>query len=193
VLQRWRQRRLFRRTPQAAIDRLPTRGLVHIAGRVAADAPLLRAAVSGRPCVLFELEVHEWRDGVSRALVRELSDRRIPIEDGTGMAWIATAHAACHLYRSDRLLGGHSTDAPRAFAAYARRAGLSLRDELGERRSFSWSERILMPGDPVAVVGLISAVADPGLPTLGRELPFRAEIRSARQQRLVITDQPVLG
>ena len=188
-----RLRRRFRKATAFAIDALPE----DTVGRITAHAqPLgetLLAPVSGRPCVLWVLEVIEnlGEDWPSRRLVREQRGVPFVLDDHGARAIIepASAVAALVFDHTSKSGGAYNADRlqKRVLAEFLAHRDFTHTVEL------AFHEAIVEVGEKVAVLGSGTREPDPDAPpTAAYREGGRTRLRltSSEKYPLAITDDP---
>ena len=150
ALHGWRVRRLIQDTPTAKIRSMPM-GRVEIEGTVTARSGT-RAALSGRECAYWELDVSVQSGKRGWTIVqREQSGSPFYLEDGTGVALIYPRGAECRVTHALEE-ACHGLSLPPVYADYLAGRDLKLRHvwRLGAMR---FRERMLLEGSHVYVLG----------------------------------------
>jgi hypothetical protein len=150
-----RQLRALRRT--AVKDARP--GPIKVVGRATVNEgwPVLKAPLSGRTCVLYEVVVREvrvTRKNRTTELLRDRNAREFLVEDGTGRA-LVPAHDRFELAldHDARKSSGWRRDPTPELVAYLRSRGVTSATLLGWNRNLEYSEGVVELGETVAVLG----------------------------------------
>jgi len=150
-----RQLRALRRT---AIKDAKS-GPIKVVGRAVDDEgwPILKAPLSGRTCVLYEVVVrerHVTRKGRTSEDLRDRNSREFLVDDGTGRA-IVPAHDRFQLALDHDVSqrSGWRRDPTPELVAYLRTRGVTSATLLGWNRNLEYSEGVVEPGETVAVLG----------------------------------------
>ena len=151
----------FRRIPMLPIAALPKSGQVKAMGR--AGGSLIRSPILDTPCVLWQLEVQEYRgsgkNGQWVTLLKQASSPPIEIDDGTGRVWAVPSGAELVLDDDLRAAHGLFGNMTPQIEAAVERLGVSLRGVLGFRRSLRVRERLIVPGEQIFALGLAEEAA----------------------------------
>ncbi|HEU4325099.1 MAG TPA: GIDE domain-containing protein [Roseiflexaceae bacterium] len=161
--------RLLRRVRQSralVADTRPDDGPAKIGG--AASGSTLSAPLSGRPCVLWHVEVDESRSvltqGRRKLLYRQTSGEHITVSSG---ALLAHVHVTDHkLFLSDDLRASQSRFTPLSAALRTRlhQLGVPTEGALRLGRQLHVVERLIAPGEQVFVQGEVEQIG--GVPHL---------------------------
>lgn len=161
LLQPIRQIIRLRRVPTLPIGVLPHRGQVEAVGR--ASGSIVLSPSSDTPCVLWQVEVQEYRgsgkSGHWVTILKRTSSQPIEIADGTERVWTVPSDA--ELVLNDDLRAAHGlfgTMTPQIEAA-VERMGVPLRSAMGFKRSVRVHERRIVPGEPIFALGLAEEAA----------------------------------
>lgn len=117
---------------------------VAVTGQIVGEA-LLRAPLTGRRCVAYELRLRCGHD----ALAHEAAATAITLSDGTGMVRVDGTRAVVRLPRRDRFRNVGQT-----------RRGRKLLGRLGLARNgvpYDGFEAVLLPGDRATAIGRVDA------------------------------------
>jgi|SRR4051812_45723080 hypothetical protein len=175
--------------PRSSIAR-GAEGSIRVTGRVRRHGELLKAPVSGRPCVAFHLLVeHYTREGWDKLL--ELRDARpFVITDDTGEALVDTAAGPFHLALNSDERGG--TGLFDRIGEAQRQALMSVGtfeapgQNGGKRR---YREGIVREGENVAVGGRgVREVSAEGAGGNPRQPPQWLVLRGTAEEPLLISD-----
>jgi hypothetical protein len=193
-----RARRRARRTERALAARQRTwiseaHGPVRVAGRVHRDANLLKAPLSGRPCVVYELVIDELSSG-SPSLWQRLLDLRqacpFLLEDDSGTARIDTAGPGFVALIHDRVgvTSGIYPGNHLALSMVLESCGILPMTWFGRWRPLRYAEGVLEQGELVTAGGNGEREIDPAgdRPSL-RSPPQRLVIRGSEEEPLLIT------
>jgi hypothetical protein len=168
------------------IGELPEDTVGRIVGRVEPTGPMLRAPLTGRACVFYQVKV----SGDTGTIITEREGVAFRIVDETGAA-IVDPRAAEVAVVFDHEARTDIFTAPTAEQS----ALLARHGERSERwsgiRSLAFSEGVLEPGEDVAILG--AGVREPDLharPESGyrEELPTRLRLTSSPRYPLRISD-----
>ena len=157
---------------------------VKIAGRVESEQKLLKAPITGRACVFYQVEIGEWFNGSKTPLLSEASPERFALRDSTGLALIDPMRADVYLRPS--LITGHSGDFYLQHRALLRRHGYGMVDEYGELRSLAFRETIIAPDETITALGEVREEVDPAGATSYRELAHRSVLGSGKRDSLLL-------
>lgn len=162
--------------------------VVRIVGVLRHEGELLRAPLSGRACVHFDVRVSElvsrgkhssWVERFS-----EIGSRPFVIEDESGRALVETTRFVCAIVRDANRRSGTFQDATPEMEALLSRHAMDSTGFLGLNRSLRYEEGVLEPGERVTVLGRARWEDDPDRVEADRG---RGGYRtSARRRRLVI-------
>jgi hypothetical protein len=164
-------------------------GLVRVTGRVRRHGELLRAPISGRPCIAYQLLVENDKDGWGKLL--ELRDARpFVIADETGEALVDTTAGPFHLALNSDERGG--TGLLDRIGEAQRQALMSVGafespGRTGGKRRYR--EGILREGETVAVGGRgVREVSAEATSVNPREPPRWLVLRGTADDPLLISD-----
>jgi hypothetical protein len=163
----WRRKRLIENTPRSKVRSLAL-GRVELHGKALAGAEL-EAPVSGLPCVYFAFRIEEERgSGKNRRwhllLAGDSAEQPFFLEDETGRIRVDPAGADVEVPDHVRSLGS-GPDA--RVEALLLSKGISFGGFFGTVRRVRASEKRILPGDPLFVLGV--AQERPGLARERRE------------------------
>jgi hypothetical protein len=134
---------------------------VEVIGR--AGGGVLPSPISETPCVLWHVEVQEYRgsgkNGRWVTILKQTSGPPVEIDDGTGRIWAVPAGAKLILdddLRAARGLFGTMT--PQIEAALER-MGIPLSGVFGVQRALRVRERLIAPGEQIFALGLAEEAA----------------------------------
>jgi hypothetical protein len=173
-------------------------GEVRVAGRVRGTGELLRAPLTGRTCVAYELLVETTSSTGDRTQLRfrVVSEQRacaFLVEDESGIARVETSRSfVLDLPRDhtgsvgwlDRYPGDHGR-----LAEVVEAAGFQARNRFNRWRPISYGEGVLREGDFVVVGGVSDREADPmGEKPDARSPPERVVLRGSEETPLLISE-----
>ena len=165
--------------------------MVRVAGRVVpGEGGLVKAPVSGRPCVAWQLRLTAgWSLGRDRIVESDLCVGFV-LDDGSGPARVGYKVAVWALAR--RVEGaGSGDDVPATLAAWLAENHAS--DDWRDARRLRWSETRVEPGDEVAVVGIAHVGVDgDGEAATYRDVPKSVTIEGSDDAPLSLSDDPSL-
>jgi hypothetical protein len=165
-------------------------GIVRVTGRVRRRGELLKAPVSGRPCVAFQLLVeHHSGDGWGKLL--ELRDARpFVIADETGEALVDTAAGPFHLALNSDERGGTGLFDRIGEAQLQALMSVGAFESPGRTRGKRrYREGILREGETVAVGGRGVREVSAEAPSINpREPPQWLVLRGTADEPLLISD-----
>lgn len=186
MLETMRSRFRLNAKRSARISALPVQGHVKVRGTVHPKSVILRSPISGRSCVFYRLELHEWENGTKLPLLIETSDSLFRIDDESGSVLIDPSKVDCNLLRG--LMRGHSSDYVEQHREVLRRHNLTTVDLYGERRSLSFSESIIAAGETVSAIGTIRREADPRGAAHYREQPQKIILGADDEYSLLLSN-----
>jgi hypothetical protein len=161
--------------------------IVRIEGRVRVTDPALKAPLSGRACVHYDLQVEKQasKNRMERVL-RETKSISFAVEDESGVATVEVSSFQATVEFDKR---ESPTEPTAAQLRLLRAHGLDDRGFLGLRKQLTFREGVLEAGERVVVMGRVRLDDDPE----GALLPSDDYREQRRQKRLVIEayGQPV--
>jgi uncharacterized protein YjeT (DUF2065 family) len=172
-------------------------GAVRLTGRVRRIGELLRAPVSGRPCVAYQIVVdvptRSGGQGIWRRWVDTREARPFMVADESGEARIDTSGPFFMALIHDR---SESTDGlgrypgkHRALSLFLESTGLRPVNWLGRWKSLHYTESVLEEGALVSVGGASAREVDPNGDRAGpRSPPERLVLRGTEDLPLLISD-----
>jgi hypothetical protein len=184
------------RTTRTLSDRPRTRigdgtdGVVRLTGRVRRRGELLKAPVSGRPCVAFQLLVEgDNGDGWDK-LLESRDARPFVIADETGEALVDTAGGPFHLALNSDERGGTGLFDQIGEAQLQAVMSVGTFESPGRARGKRrYREGILCEGETVAVGGRGLREVSPEATSVNpRELPRWLVLRGTADEPLLISD-----
>jgi len=189
-----RARQRLSRRARVAIAEAPD-GLVRLTGRVHPMGEPLKAPISQRPCVAFQLVIR-MKDGQGRwAKVQELEDARpFTLADESGQAVVDTAAGPFSLSLVPSRSASSSfflsdTADLRIVRAMLRSANIETENIFGHEHGVRFSEAVLLPASKAAVGGRCAReVALDGERAGYRDVPQRLIVRGTSEERLVISN-----
>jgi hypothetical protein len=173
-------------------------GTVRVTGRVQGRGELLRAPVSRRSCVAYELRIEEAGEGGGELLLRRVACT-FAIVDETGVALIEPeGHFSFALVEDfpgeDGMLQMRDPEVRERVVAELRAFGIDPDEgSFGSRRSLRFREGVLEDGELASVLG--HAVHDPrpeGERRGPREPPSVLLLRGSSEHPLLISDDPTV-
>lgn len=192
-------RRALRAARRVPIAEVREGEVVRVTGRVRGVSELLRAPLSGRPCVFFEVTVEEYRSsGKSGRWVRILREQEAMdflVEDGTGKALVRADGMRVLAQRDHEQSSGTFNDATPELEAFLARHGEKSTGWIFNRR-LRYREGIFEPGETVTVLGEAHWEQDPDPETAGtgyRDVPKRLVLRPRPQGPVIASDEPGLA
>jgi hypothetical protein len=189
-----RARRAVRRLEALPVREASEGAMVKLVGTTAAAGPPLRAPLSGRACVGWQVTVEELCSPPSSPrrwsyLTEGREATAFLLGDETGQALVDGAMALL-LFRERPVLHA-SPERSVELEAFAAKAGLDLGSRSGREKRFF--ERALEVGVRACVLGLARWEPDPrGVEGGYRETPKRLIVRAPRGGLVVVTDDPQL-
>jgi len=151
----------FRRIPMLPIAALPKSGQVKAMGR--AGGSLIRSPILDTPCVLWQVEVQEYRgsgkNGQWVTILKQASSPPIEIDDGTGRVWAVASGAELVLDDDLRAAHGLFGNMTPQIEAAVERIGVPLRGMLGFKRSLRVREWLIAPDEQIFALGLAEEAA----------------------------------
>lgn len=183
-------KRAFASVKVAPIAEAPVGVLIKISGRIALEGgKSLIAPLSRRECAMWSVLVEEQ----SVTLVDERDSVEFIVEDASGRARVAMKPPVEISITSDaHVLSGTFDGRESHLVEFLQARGHSTSRFLGPNRQMRWRERILEPGDSVAIIGVGRREMDPDpLATSGyRGKAQRLVIEFNNQGPLLISDDP---
>jgi hypothetical protein len=192
-----RKRRALAALPSARIGE--AHGTVRVSGRIRPGEQLLKAPLSGRRCVGYELVIYTWGGVTSGGAEYGTAEWR----------WLVDAQKACPFFVADE--GGEAridTSGPfslalvhdrtgttkgrypgehRALARFLKSKGIDATTWLGGWRAFKYGEGVLVEGELVTVGGDSAEEIDPrGERTGLRSPPEKLVLRGTEKRPLLI-------
>jgi hypothetical protein len=171
-------------------------GEIRITGRVQARGELLRAPVSGRSCVAYQLEVEVEEGENWKTVIDTSAARAFLVNDATGEARVELdGPVVLALERDRRGATGFFDDIDEAARLSVERLleskGVSLKLWLGMRRNFRYKEGVLEEGEIVSIGGVaVREVDERAQPVAPRSLPTALVLRGTVDSPLLISDAP---
>ena len=183
--------RALSRRPRAWIRE--ARGLVRVTGRIHREGQLLKAPLSGRPCVVYEVVVDAFVNHGGTGLWRRFVDltgaRPFLLTDETGTARVDTSGPFFLALVHDRAgkTSGPYPGVHHALSVILEEHGLKATNWRGRWRPIFYSEGVLEQGALVSVGGNAAPEIDQGGESAGpRSLPERLVLRGTDAQPLLI-------
>jgi len=179
-----RIKRTIASAPHRAIAALSDGAVARVAGKVVlASAETIRAPLSGRACVFYEIRVQEWMQqthGYWRETVHELRGVPFTLEDDSGRVQIDPAGARAELETDKSTRSGPMDDATPVEEAFLERHHLSSKGFFANKQ-IRYRECAVEVGDTIAVTGTAAREGDAlciagtqSLPLLIEDEPIRA-------------------
>lgn len=189
-------RRALKSAPRMRIAQAPQGSVVKIAGRVRPVGPLLRAPISGRPCVYFEVIVEQYRSsgrsGYWERLIRETDVRDFLLEDGSGRALVQTIDMRVVAVYDNERRSGFMNDASPELKAFLASHGQSSEGILFNK-TLRYKEAVFEPNETVSALGVARWEHDPDPTEAGtgyRDMPKRLVIESRPEGPVLASDEP---
>ena len=170
-----------------ALGELGESGRAKIKAQVHPGGRLLKAPLTGRECVFYDLDVAEWLNGTKTPLLEESSTELFYVDDGTGKVAVDPSRVEISLPSS--LVRGHSSEYPEAHRALLKRHGYGMVDWYGELRSLAFRERVVAPGDTITALGSIRYESDPHGSAGYREQPRKRILGADAKHALLLSDR----
>lgn len=183
---RRRMKRTLRNAEAVDISAFPDRGAAKIVGTVRALSEPLRAPLSGRRCVCYEMRVAK-HDSMTPAIIREVEGEDFLVEDETGRALVRFRGSEVILSFGMRRKSDLLRDPTPEMVAFLERYGY-------EGRIYHWTyfynESVIEEGDEVAVYGAGAREPDPdpGAAPGYRQTGTRVVLGATRRRPLLISD-----
>jgi hypothetical protein len=143
------------------IAHAPAGEVVRIVGRIAARRELLRAPLSGRPCVAWRLVIELFGSASWRPCASDDGSSDFEIVDDSGVALVETARFEASIEGDHRVETSSFEPATPELFALLEKHGLSGPDRFGVPRSYRFVEGVLEVGDTIAVFGRARWDRDP--------------------------------
>jgi hypothetical protein len=181
----------FRRTRRTAVAALDENQARKIVGRVRVSGEELEAPLSGRPCVLYEVQVESRTEG--SAFFRPVTEvKAVPfwVEEGERRVLVVPSCVRTWLVPQLAKNTGVLHEPPETLLQFLRLHGRSVRIEWG-RQPLAYREGTIADGDTVAVIGVPRSEADP---EAGRELmgyrmaPVRVRMLASKRQPVLVSN-----
>jgi len=176
-----RIRRILKGARTVAIREVRDGQVAKVSGRVKSSGEPLRAPLTGRPCVYWEVEVTQWQG--TRALTkRRVHDQRdFVVDDGTGRALVVVERVAVSA-KIDVRWGQHDLADDR-LAELLRLLGVD-----GIAGQVTYSEAVIAVGEEVAASGrgAWESDPDPGIAAGYRDRPLRLALRAGPRELVVV-------
>jgi hypothetical protein len=151
----------LRRVPTLPIAALPSSGQVEVIGR--AGGNVVRSPISDTVCVLWHVEVQEYRGsgptGRWRTIRTQTSSQPIELTDDTGHIWVVPTGAELVLGNDLRATRDALHTLSPQFEAALERMGIPLRSAFRTWRFLRVREQRIVPGEPIFVLGLLEEAA----------------------------------
>lgn len=180
------QIRRIRRLATVPIGMLPLDGPAEVTG--SAGGVELRSPLAGALCVLWQVEVQEYRSsgksGHWVTVFARASDEPFEIDDGTGHVRVLPAGAQLTLEDDVRQSRGLLQRLSPEIEVALERLGVPLHGFLGLRRTLRVRERYVAPGEQVFALGYVEHIGE------------RPALRSIPDAPLILADrseQALLG
>ncbi len=198
--ERARYRRLLKKAPRVPIAQAGEGALVRITGMASAGAGgVLTAPLSGRPCLVLEVEVdenvHQGKSSSWKNRIREIDF--VPefwVEDETGRALIRLDYPKLALTQDAKFNSGVLNDPEPRLVEFLESHGESPQGWVFNK-ALRYREGVLEPDEEVTVLGVVRREPDPDpmADSEGyRQRAMRVVLRSPADGDLVISDAPGL-
>ncbi len=193
-------RRTLKEARPVPISEAQAGQVVRIIGAVKPIGEPLRAPLSGKPCVFFEVTVEEHRSDGSKTgswteIIRETDVADFLVEDGTGRALVKTNAMKVLPVKDTELQSGFLKDAKPELEAFLQRHGQKSQGVLFNK-SLRYKEGVFEPGERVSVLGLGKWEQDPDPQEAGtgyRDVPKRLVLSAIDDARpLLASDEPAI-
>jgi len=186
-------RRALRRARRVDIRDAKAGELVKIIGKVAPAGAQLRAPLSGRACVLYDVIVEEssGRGGTWSPIIRETHAVDFLVEDATGRALVRTQPIRVHSEKDRGYDSGFLNDATPELEAFLERHGKSS-EGMVFNRQLRYREGTFEQGELVAALGEAGWEIDPDPVGAGgayRDAPRRLVV-GAHEGTVIVSDEP---
>lgn len=192
-------RRALRGARKVAIVEAKEGEIVKLTGRVRPAGQTLRAPLSNRPCVFFEVTVEEYRSSGKSGrwvqVIRESEGVDFLVEDGTGKALVRGDGMKVLAVKDHDRRSGTFNDATPDLEAFLARHG---RKSTGWvfNKSLRYKEGAFEPGETVTVLGAVHWEQDPDPETAGsgyRDVPKRLVLQPRPDGPILASDEPALS
>lgn len=187
-----RVRRALAAQPRALVEE--AQGTVRVTGRVRRIGELLRAPLSGRPCVAYEMLVNEAGNGMGSlpyCLVESQQACPFVVADESGEARVDPSGplriAVVHDRTGTTSWLGEYPGKHREFARFLHAAGFPATGWLGRWKVFYYAEGVIEEGQVVTVGGSSAHELDPAVRSDPRSVPERLVLRGYVDNPLLIS------
>ncbi|MFW5739847.1 MAG: hypothetical protein ACOC1F_05730 [Myxococcota bacterium] len=191
-----RTRRLLQRRSRVPIAALQDGVPSKISGRLRYASEPLRAALTGRPCAVWEIEIEELtadRESIApvwQPFIVEQDARDFHVDDESGSVLVHTAFVRVTAVKDAQFWSGLLRDAPPQLEAYLQRHGERSKGKLGLNRTIRYREGVLEAGEQVTVLGVPRAEDEPGVAHDYREQQQRLVMHGPADGFVVVSDAP---
>jgi len=191
---RARVKRALARRPDASAPHAEGAS-IRATGRVRATGGLLRAPLSGRPCVAYHLSVGIQSQRLWSILFELRGGRTFSVADESGSVVVDGA-APVIFALANEITGqagwlGSNRERDTALFELIEAQGIPTRTLFGQRRTFWYSENALEEGKAVSVAGIgVHDVHPDGERPAPREVPERLVLCGTADDPLLISDDP---
>ncbi|MFO0587692.1 MAG: hypothetical protein U0441_09135 [Polyangiaceae bacterium] len=192
-------RRTLKATPRIDIGRVEQGRVAKIAGAVRPLGQPLRAPLTGRACVFYEVTVEEYRSSGKSGrwveIIKDVDSQDFLLEDGTGRALVKSAGMKVLPVKDRELSSGFMNDASPVLEDYLRQHGQSSQGWVFNKR-LRYKEGVFEPGERVTVFGQCRWEQDPDPNAAGqgyRDTPKRLVVDMPDQGNLLASDEIDVG
>ena len=194
-----RIRRALKAAPRVDIARVQQGQVAKIAGAVRPLGEPLRAPLTGRACVFYEVTVEEYRSSGKSGrwveIIKDVDAQDFLLEDGTGRAVVKTAGMKVLPVKDRELKSGFLNDASPVLEDFLRQHGQSSQGWVFNK-NLRYKEGVFEPGERVTVLGQCRWEQDPDPSAAGqgyRDTPRRLVVDVPDQGQLLASDETDVG
>jgi hypothetical protein len=191
-------RRALRAAPMVRIADAKTGEVIRISGRIRAVGDMVRAPLSQRQCVFYDVTVEEARSrgksGQWTQIVRETDGVDFLVEDRTGKALVYAGGMKVVTVKDHERQSGTFNDATADLEAFLARHGKWSKG-LVFNKNLRYREGVFEPGDRITVLGLARWEQDPDPTSAGtgyRDVPKRLVVSPRKDGPVLASDEPEL-
>jgi len=149
----------IRRTPGGYISAFPYEGQVKVSGKT--GAAVVKSSITQTDCAFFEVEIEEERGGKNAhwvTLLKRASSEPFEVQDESSRI-VAQPEGATLIMKTDlRKSGGLFSNLDQSMLDKIESLGVETTGTFGFKKTLRVSERFILPGEPVFVLGQIKIV-----------------------------------
>ncbi|MCC7539612.1 MAG: hypothetical protein IT379_25545 [Deltaproteobacteria bacterium] len=188
-------KRALRAAPRVDVGKLGEGQLARVTGEVEEhEGNVLRAPISGRPCVAFDVTVEEYRSsgksGSWHTVIHEGETVPFVVRDGTGRAIVRRSFVRVAIEVDDEKRSGFLNDASPELEAFLSRHGRSSAGWVFNK-TLRYREGVFEVGETVTVLGRARLEDDPSPDAAGhgyRDRPRRVVLEPPPDAPMLLSD-----